>query len=98
MIPGNSALITVAEEQQGHLPKWGHPRDSDIDETHHVPLCSTAEDGSYGLGSDEKGQYVEFCFATEMSQVVLSEQQHRIFDADRVITRRIYIYLSLIHI
>eukprot|EP00959_Pyramimonas_sp_CCMP1952_P151658 3173204-Pyramimonas_sp.AAC.1 len=40
MIPDNSALITVAGEQRGHLPKWGHPRDSDTEEMHRVPLCS----------------------------------------------------------
>eukprot|EP00959_Pyramimonas_sp_CCMP1952_P098747 2064307-Pyramimonas_sp.AAC.1 len=32
MIPDNSALVTVAEKQRGHLSKWGHPRDSDIEE------------------------------------------------------------------
>eukprot|EP00959_Pyramimonas_sp_CCMP1952_P377628 7910132-Pyramimonas_sp.AAC.1 len=32
MVPDRSALITVAEEQWGHLPKWGHPRDFDIEE------------------------------------------------------------------
>eukprot|EP00959_Pyramimonas_sp_CCMP1952_P366402 7673980-Pyramimonas_sp.AAC.1 len=41
MITGSSVLVTVAEEQRGHLPKWGYPRDSDIEETYHVPPCST---------------------------------------------------------
>eukprot|EP00959_Pyramimonas_sp_CCMP1952_P175538 3668274-Pyramimonas_sp.AAC.1 len=68
MIPDKSALIIVAEEQRGHLPKLGHPRDSDIEETYHVPLCSMVEDGSYGLDSDENGQYVELCFTAEMSK------------------------------
>eukprot|EP00959_Pyramimonas_sp_CCMP1952_P337886 7075910-Pyramimonas_sp.AAC.1 len=53
MITGNSVLVTVAEEQRGRLLTWGHPRDSDIEETYHVPLCSTGEDHSYGLDSDE---------------------------------------------
>eukprot|EP00959_Pyramimonas_sp_CCMP1952_P335000 7015078-Pyramimonas_sp.AAC.2 len=44
MITDNSALVTVAEKQRGHLPKWGYSRDSDTEETHHVPLCSTVED------------------------------------------------------
>eukprot|EP00959_Pyramimonas_sp_CCMP1952_P161325 3373609-Pyramimonas_sp.AAC.1 len=56
MITDNRALVTVAEAQRWHLPKWGHPRDSNIEETYHVPLCSTAEDHSYGLDSDENGQ------------------------------------------
>eukprot|EP00959_Pyramimonas_sp_CCMP1952_P403002 8444549-Pyramimonas_sp.AAC.1 len=34
MITDNSALVTVAEQQRGRLPAWGHPRDSDISETH----------------------------------------------------------------
>eukprot|EP00959_Pyramimonas_sp_CCMP1952_P348220 7293991-Pyramimonas_sp.AAC.1 len=34
MLPDHSALITAAEEQQGHLPEWGRPRDSDTEETH----------------------------------------------------------------
>eukprot|EP00959_Pyramimonas_sp_CCMP1952_P382178 8008115-Pyramimonas_sp.AAC.1 len=57
MVSDNSVLVTVAEGQWGHLPKWGCPRGSDIEETHHVPLCSTVEDHSYGLGSDENDQY-----------------------------------------
>eukprot|EP00959_Pyramimonas_sp_CCMP1952_P340636 7134426-Pyramimonas_sp.AAC.1 len=32
MVPGQSALITVADEQWGHLPKWGRTRDSDTEE------------------------------------------------------------------
>eukprot|EP00959_Pyramimonas_sp_CCMP1952_P296047 6192677-Pyramimonas_sp.AAC.1 len=48
------------------------------------------EDFSYGLDSDEHGQYVELCFAAEMSKAVLSEQQHNIRDADRVTTMRVY--------
>eukprot|EP00959_Pyramimonas_sp_CCMP1952_P333442 6982028-Pyramimonas_sp.AAC.1 len=38
MIPDNSALVVVAGGQRGHLPKGGHPHDSDIEETYHVPL------------------------------------------------------------
>eukprot|EP00959_Pyramimonas_sp_CCMP1952_P131546 2750782-Pyramimonas_sp.AAC.1 len=68
MITDNGVLVTVAEEQRGHLPKGGYPRDSDIEETHHVPLCSTVEDHSYGLDSDETCQNFEFCFAAEMSK------------------------------
>eukprot|EP00959_Pyramimonas_sp_CCMP1952_P183341 3833201-Pyramimonas_sp.AAC.1 len=33
MITDNSVLVTLAEEPRGHLPAWGHPRDSDIAET-----------------------------------------------------------------
>eukprot|EP00959_Pyramimonas_sp_CCMP1952_P252621 5278025-Pyramimonas_sp.AAC.1 len=58
MIPDNSVLITVAEEQREHLPKWGHPHDSDIEETYHVPACPTVEDCSNGLDPDENGQYL----------------------------------------
>lgn len=46
MVTDNSALVTVAEEQRGHLPTWGYPRDSDIEETYHAPLCPTDEDHS----------------------------------------------------
>eukprot|EP00959_Pyramimonas_sp_CCMP1952_P074617 1558899-Pyramimonas_sp.AAC.1 len=35
MITDNTSLVTVAEEQRGHLPQWGDPRDSDIEETSH---------------------------------------------------------------
>eukprot|EP00959_Pyramimonas_sp_CCMP1952_P092988 1946006-Pyramimonas_sp.AAC.1 len=28
IVPGRGVLITVAEEQRGHLPKWGRPGDS----------------------------------------------------------------------
>eukprot|EP00959_Pyramimonas_sp_CCMP1952_P297843 6230642-Pyramimonas_sp.AAC.1 len=51
-ITDDSVLVTVAAEQRGHLPKWGYSCDSDIEETHHVSLCSTVEDHSYGLDSD----------------------------------------------
>eukprot|EP00959_Pyramimonas_sp_CCMP1952_P185359 3875864-Pyramimonas_sp.AAC.1 len=67
-VPDHSALITVAEEQRGHLPKWGHPRGSDTEETYHVSLCPMVDDCSYGLDSDEHEQYVELCFAAEMSK------------------------------
>eukprot|EP00959_Pyramimonas_sp_CCMP1952_P274906 5746836-Pyramimonas_sp.AAC.1 len=30
-----SALVTVAEEQRGHLPKWGNPLDTYTTETYH---------------------------------------------------------------
>eukprot|EP00959_Pyramimonas_sp_CCMP1952_P125578 2625909-Pyramimonas_sp.AAC.1 len=48
------------------------------------------EDDSYGLDSGENGRYVELCFTTEMSKVVLSEQQHMLLDADRVTAMRVY--------
>eukprot|EP00959_Pyramimonas_sp_CCMP1952_P239363 5002243-Pyramimonas_sp.AAC.1 len=69
MTTDNSALATVAEEQRGRLPTRGHPRDVDTAATYYVPLCSTDED---------------------MSKVVLSEQQHAVFDFDRVATLRAY--------
>eukprot|EP00959_Pyramimonas_sp_CCMP1952_P214870 4496546-Pyramimonas_sp.AAC.1 len=84
----SSEPVTVAEEQQGHLPKWGNPQDMYTIETYHVPLCSTGEDDNCGLDFDEHGQYVELCFAAEMSRIVLSEQQHQIWDFDRAITMR----------
>eukprot|EP00959_Pyramimonas_sp_CCMP1952_P320211 6701318-Pyramimonas_sp.AAC.1 len=36
-------LVTIAEEQQGHLPTLGNPLDIYTTETYHVPLCSTDE-------------------------------------------------------
>eukprot|EP00959_Pyramimonas_sp_CCMP1952_P283802 5932468-Pyramimonas_sp.AAC.1 len=91
MVPDQSVLITVADEQWGHLPKWGRTRVSDTEETYDAPLCTMVEDDSYGLDSDENGQCVELCFATEMSKVVLSEQQRVTLDADRVTTMRVYV-------
>eukprot|EP00959_Pyramimonas_sp_CCMP1952_P110658 2315084-Pyramimonas_sp.AAC.1 len=61
MVPDQSVLITVADEQWGHLPKWGRTRDPDIEETYYAPLCAMVEDDSYGLDSDENGRYVELC-------------------------------------
>eukprot|EP00959_Pyramimonas_sp_CCMP1952_P179567 3754290-Pyramimonas_sp.AAC.1 len=55
MVPDRSSLITVADEQRGHLPKWGRTRDSDAEETHHVPRVSMVEDCSYGLYAYENG-------------------------------------------
>eukprot|EP00959_Pyramimonas_sp_CCMP1952_P030946 649040-Pyramimonas_sp.AAC.1 len=55
MISDNSALVTVAEGQQGHFPARGDPQDIYTAETDHGPLCSTDEDGSTGLDSDERG-------------------------------------------
>eukprot|EP00959_Pyramimonas_sp_CCMP1952_P376789 7891799-Pyramimonas_sp.AAC.1 len=81
-------LLEATPPQRGFLPNWGHPRNSDIVETYHVPLCSMVEDCSYGVDSDEHGQSVELCFTADMSKVVLSEQQHWISDADRVTTMR----------
>eukprot|EP00959_Pyramimonas_sp_CCMP1952_P317566 6646333-Pyramimonas_sp.AAC.1 len=49
------------------------------------------EDCSYGLDSDEIGQYVELCFTAEMPEVVLSGQQHMILNADRATTMRVYV-------
>eukprot|EP00959_Pyramimonas_sp_CCMP1952_P450128 9425186-Pyramimonas_sp.AAC.1 len=49
------------------------------------------EDDSYGLDSDENGRYVELCFTTEMSKVVVSEQQRMTLDADPVTTMRVYV-------
>eukprot|EP00959_Pyramimonas_sp_CCMP1952_P015420 326698-Pyramimonas_sp.AAC.1 len=34
MVPDQSVLIFVADEQRGHLPKWGRTRDPDTEETH----------------------------------------------------------------
>eukprot|EP00959_Pyramimonas_sp_CCMP1952_P032351 679116-Pyramimonas_sp.AAC.1 len=83
MIADNSALVTVVEEQRGHLPMWGHPRDSGITGADHVPVvCSTDEDDTYRLDSDDHA---------DMSKVVISEQRHRIFDFDRVTTMRVYV-------
>ena len=69
MVPDNCVLVTVADEQQGPLPKRGNSQDlrgnsqdSDTEETFHVPLCSTDNDTSYGLDFDENGHYVELCF------------------------------------
>eukprot|EP00959_Pyramimonas_sp_CCMP1952_P141476 2961101-Pyramimonas_sp.AAC.1 len=50
MIADSSVLVTVAKEKRGHLPARGDERDSDITETHHVPLCSTGEDHRMRLG------------------------------------------------
>eukprot|EP00959_Pyramimonas_sp_CCMP1952_P203397 4253497-Pyramimonas_sp.AAC.1 len=61
MVPDQSALITVASEQRGHLPQWGRTHDSDTEETYYAPLCTMVEDDSYGLDSDESGRYVELC-------------------------------------
>eukprot|EP00959_Pyramimonas_sp_CCMP1952_P249496 5215561-Pyramimonas_sp.AAC.1 len=44
MVPDQSVLITVADEQRGHLPKWGRTRDSDTEETYHFPMRSMVED------------------------------------------------------
>eukprot|EP00959_Pyramimonas_sp_CCMP1952_P113194 2365872-Pyramimonas_sp.AAC.1 len=52
--------------------------------------CSTDEDDTHGLDSDEKGQYIQLCFATDMSKVVLSEQQHGMLDVDRATAMRVY--------
>eukprot|EP00959_Pyramimonas_sp_CCMP1952_P364786 7639192-Pyramimonas_sp.AAC.1 len=83
MVPDQSVLITVADDQRGRLPKWGRARDSDTEETYYVPMCTMVEGDTYGLDSDEDGRYVELCFTAEMSKVVLSEQQHMLLDADR---------------
>eukprot|EP00959_Pyramimonas_sp_CCMP1952_P078131 1633340-Pyramimonas_sp.AAC.1 len=91
MMYDNSALVTVADEQCGHLPAWGNPQDISTTETHHAPVCSTGEDDSYGLDSDEQGQCVELCFAAEMSQIVLSEQRQRILDLYRVAEMRVHL-------
>eukprot|EP00959_Pyramimonas_sp_CCMP1952_P117048 2446721-Pyramimonas_sp.AAC.1 len=46
MVPDQSALITVADEQRGQLPKRGRTRDPDTEETYYAPLCSMIEDDS----------------------------------------------------
>eukprot|EP00959_Pyramimonas_sp_CCMP1952_P104089 2175711-Pyramimonas_sp.AAC.1 len=43
------------------------------------------------MDSDERGQYVELCFAADMSRVVLSEQQRRMLDFDIVTNMRVYL-------
>eukprot|EP00959_Pyramimonas_sp_CCMP1952_P165668 3462704-Pyramimonas_sp.AAC.1 len=88
MVPDQSVLITVADEQRGQLPKWGRTRDPDAEETYYAPLYTIVEDDSYGPDSDENGRYVELCFTTDISKVVLSEQQRVLLDADQVTTMR----------
>eukprot|EP00959_Pyramimonas_sp_CCMP1952_P102087 2135402-Pyramimonas_sp.AAC.1 len=68
MVPYQSALITVADEQRDPLPKWGRTHDSDTEETYYVPVCAMVEDDNYGLDSDENGRSVEPCFTTSMSK------------------------------
>jgi len=91
MVPDNSVLVTVSDEQQGHLPTRGSPQDSDAVETLHVPLCSTDNDNSHGLDFDEHGRYVEICFTAAMWKVVLSEQQDKLLDVGRDTTMRVYV-------
>eukprot|EP00959_Pyramimonas_sp_CCMP1952_P037109 776465-Pyramimonas_sp.AAC.1 len=57
MITVNRALVAVAEEQRGHLPTLGHPRDIDTTDTYYVPLCSADGDGTYGLDVDGHGEF-----------------------------------------
>eukprot|EP00959_Pyramimonas_sp_CCMP1952_P399191 8364752-Pyramimonas_sp.AAC.1 len=40
MVPDQSVLVTVADEQRGHLPKWGRTHGPDIEETYSAPLCT----------------------------------------------------------
>eukprot|EP00959_Pyramimonas_sp_CCMP1952_P405077 8490086-Pyramimonas_sp.AAC.1 len=61
MVPDQSVLISVADEQRGRLPKWGRTRDADTEETYYAPMCTMVKDDSYGLDSDETGRYVELC-------------------------------------
>eukprot|EP00959_Pyramimonas_sp_CCMP1952_P471602 9498673-Pyramimonas_sp.AAC.1 len=89
MVPDQSALLTVADEQRGHLPKWGCAHDPDAEETYYASLCTMVKDDSYGLDSDENGPCVELC--VEMSNIVLSEQQRVLLDADRVTTMRVHV-------
>eukprot|EP00959_Pyramimonas_sp_CCMP1952_P128204 2680983-Pyramimonas_sp.AAC.1 len=88
MVPDQSVLTTVADEQRGHLPKWGRTHDSDTEETYYAPMSIMVEDDNYGLDSDENSRHVELCCTTDMSKVVLSEEQHMTLDADRVTTVR----------
>eukprot|EP00959_Pyramimonas_sp_CCMP1952_P083190 1738526-Pyramimonas_sp.AAC.2 len=78
MITDHSVLATVAEEQRGHLPTWGHPRDSDIAETYDLPLCSTDEDYTYGLDSNENGQFTSGTCVSRLMQ-----KTERAFEAGR---------------
>eukprot|EP00959_Pyramimonas_sp_CCMP1952_P114577 2395372-Pyramimonas_sp.AAC.1 len=94
MITENSVLVAVDEQQQGHLPTRGSPQDINTTKIYHAPFCSTGDDDSYGLGPDDHGQYVELCFTGEVSEVVLSERQHRILDVDRVATMRVYVTVA----
>eukprot|EP00959_Pyramimonas_sp_CCMP1952_P281007 5873902-Pyramimonas_sp.AAC.1 len=59
--------------------------------TYHAPLCSTDDDGSCGLDSDEHGQYVTLCITAEKSKVVSCGQQHRNLDFDSATTTRVYV-------
>eukprot|EP00959_Pyramimonas_sp_CCMP1952_P338911 7097446-Pyramimonas_sp.AAC.1 len=68
MVLDQSVLITVADEQRGHLPKWGRTRDSVTEETYYAPICTVVEDDNYGLDSDENGQHVDLCFTAEVSK------------------------------
>eukprot|EP00959_Pyramimonas_sp_CCMP1952_P150225 3143751-Pyramimonas_sp.AAC.1 len=40
MVPDQSALTTVADEQRGHLPTWGRTHDRDTEETCFAALCA----------------------------------------------------------
>ena len=54
-------------------------------------LRAAALDDSYGLDFDEHGRYAELCFTTDMSKVVLSEQQHHMLHDEHIATMRVYV-------
>eukprot|EP00959_Pyramimonas_sp_CCMP1952_P164762 3444099-Pyramimonas_sp.AAC.1 len=86
-----SVVYRTTRRKAGAPAYVGKPRDIYTTETCHVVLCSTGEDDSCGLDSDRHGEYVELCFAAEVSKVVLSDKQRRILDFDRVATMRVYV-------
>eukprot|EP00959_Pyramimonas_sp_CCMP1952_P474765 9503839-Pyramimonas_sp.AAC.3 len=89
MIAGNHAHVTVASEEQGHLQDIVCDRHDDTYENFPAP-CATEYDETYEFDSDEHGQCVELCFATDMARIVLAEQQPQTLSAGQMTNMRVY--------
>eukprot|EP00959_Pyramimonas_sp_CCMP1952_P173249 3620310-Pyramimonas_sp.AAC.1 len=91
MITDSSVLVTVAEEQRGHLPAWGHratPTSWRHIMSHYASRTKTRlPDWTRG----RKRSFYRTLLYCRHAKVVLSEQQHRKSHFDRVATMRVYV-------
>ena len=73
--------------------------DESSDDPHHyvdVPVnCDLASHSDTDLDQDSTGPYVELCFTSDMSPIVLSEAQHTSMTPGDIATMRVYISANI---
>ena len=98
MIPDHTILISYAEEESDDGDTIHSVRE-DVLFSHEkqdepsfaMTLYDVEVDDAYHLDSDDHGEFLEFCFTTDMAKVILDEKQLEDLESDDVATLRVYV-------